>query len=173
MMVVVVVVGRYMNMMINCTGKYKSNNTEYTTTYDTQWCMMVSDDEHDEPHDYQQARINLTSNLFLKSQILEQKQGEYFLPTHSEPKRSYPERSIINLHHGIVGIELRELYLSSTTYDSKLHTNFCNVVFHPHVKRNIVKGTQLQECSESLLVKPLCADHQAPTRLFTEMSCHC
>ena len=50
--------------------------------------MMVSDDGHDEPHDYQQARINLASNLFLKSQMDPgKKRGEYFLPTHSESKR--------------------------------------------------------------------------------------
>lgn len=44
--------------------------------------MMVSDDEHDEPHDYQQARINLTSNLFLKSQMDPGTKTGGVFPTH-------------------------------------------------------------------------------------------
>ena len=75
-----VIMGRRMNMMMNCTGSYKSQNTEYNTHDDKEWCTMVSDDEHDEPHDYQQARINLTSNLLKIPDGSWKKRGVF--PTH-------------------------------------------------------------------------------------------
>ena len=49
---------------------------------------MVSDDEHDEPHDYQQARINLTSNLLKIPDGSWKKRGSISYPLINQEIRS-------------------------------------------------------------------------------------